>query len=291
MSGKKIGLIFVLMLMYFIAGCSYDVGLDRNEWADRYDFENDEVFSIEIGDYGFPFIDVDINDKDIKMMFDTGNMVGLLVSANVAEQLDLNKIGEYIERDASGNIRGNYDIFDSEEVFVFGKNINIKIRESFSDSFEGIIPPSLLSNKRFTIDYSNEFIGVSENYFPKSIVKNKTFRLITNTDFPHLNSMPVIKGVVNGQEVFIQLDTGKSRTVVDEKLIEVLDLQLNKRGYKIESIKLGSFEFSVTNAKRGNFNGISRGYPGPIMLGLGSDIISEFVFTVDYPNQKVIISQ
>jgi len=287
---KKIGIIFVLMLVYLITGCLDDVGLDHNEWADRYGFENDEVFSIEIGEYGFPYIDVKINDKDINMMFDTGNMVGLSVSTNIAEQLNLTKIGEYTERDATGNIRGNFSIFDSEEVFVFGKNITTELIESFTDSFEGIIPPSLMLNKRFTIDYSNGFIGISESSFPKSIANKKTFQLITNTDFPHLNPMPVIEGVVNGQEVIIQLDTGKSRTVVDEKRIEVLDLQSNERGYKIESIKLGSFEFSVTNAKRGNFGGISRGYPGPIMLGLGSDIISEFVFTVDYQNKEVIIS-
>ncbi len=288
---NKIGMILVIALVLLIAGCSDDMELDLNEWADRYGFEKDQVFSIDIGDFGFPYVSAKINDKDISMMFDTGNMVGFVVSFDVAEQLDLTKTGEYIERDASGNIRGNFAIFEPEEVFVFGKSITTEIREIFTDSFEGIIPPSLLLNKRFTIDYSNEFIGVSESRFPKSIEEKESFQLIANNEFPHLNPMPVIEGVINGQKVLIQLDTGKSRTVVDEKLIEFLNLQSNERGYEIQSLKLGSFEFSITNARKGNFSGISRGYPEPIMLGLGSDIISQFVFTVDYPNKEVIISQ
>ncbi|HHT47795.1 MAG TPA: hypothetical protein GXZ98_00680 [Firmicutes bacterium] len=98
-------------------------------------------------------------------------------------------------------------------------------------------------------------------------------------------------GVVNGEKVLIQLDTGCSRTCVDEKVITKFNLPANTWGYEIKDVRLGSFQFRIKNAKKVSFAGISEGYPGPIMLCLGSDTISKVVFTVDYSDKKVIISE
>ena len=87
------------------------------------------------------------------------------------------------------------------------------------------------------------------------------------------------------------LDTGCSRTCVDEELINRLNLPENELGYEIKDIRLGSFKFRVNNAKKVSLAGVSRKYSEPIMLILGSDNISKVVFTVDYPNQTVIFSK
>lgn len=288
MKNKKIIVFgFWLLVVSLLLGCRSNTA--RKEWGNMYGFEKEEVFNIEIKDYGFPYIRSKINNIEINMMFDTGNMNGISVSSEISKRLKLTKIGEIIHMDSAGNIRGSFNVFDSEKIFVFGREIKgEKIYESFSNDLDGIIPPSLLLKNRFTIDYNNKFIGVSKNSYPDTDINKEIFSLIPNKKYP---GMPVVEGVVNGQKVLIQLDTGKSRTCVDESLIKKLNLPLNDRGYEINNIKLGSFNFSITNAKKTSFKGISEGYPQPIMLGIGSDIISKIVFTVDYPNEKVIISE
>ena len=52
-------------------------------------------------------------------------------------------------------------------------------------------------------------------------------------------------GVVNGEKVLIQLDTGCSRTCVDEKVITKFNLPANTWGYEIKDVRLGSFQFRI----------------------------------------------
>ena len=275
-------LLFIIVIV--LLRCHSD--MSRNEWAKRYGFEKGEVYNIKIRAYGFPYIETIIKNEKVSMMFDTANMTGIQVSAELAKQLKLEKIGELKHYDSAGNIRGSYNVFDSEEIFILGKKIKGEIiYEGVSNDLEGILPPSLLLEKRFTIDYNNKFIGVSKNNFPD--IKKEGFPLISNSRYP---GMPVVEGIVNGEKVLIQLDTGMSRTCIDENLVRKLNLPANNSGYEINSIKLGSYEFSVTNAKETSYQGISDGYPEPIMLGIGSDIISKIVFTVDYINERVIFS-
>ena len=68
-------IIGMLLLTSLLVGCRME--MSRSEWCNRYGFAEDEVFDIEIGNYGFPYIDTEINGQQIKMMYDTGNMVGI----------------------------------------------------------------------------------------------------------------------------------------------------------------------------------------------------------------------
>lgn len=285
---KEIFILFgILLLTASLVGCRKE--MSRSEWCNKYGFKEDEVFDIEIGNYGFPYIDTEINGHQIKMMYDTGNMVGISVSSEVAKLLGLTKVDEITLVDTAGLSLGRFGVYESEKVKVFGREFTgEKIYETFADDIDGLLPPSLLLEHRFTIDYKNKFIGISKNSFPENRIKKETFPLIVNPSQP---GMPVIEGVVNGEKVLIQLDTGCSRTCVDEKLITKFNLPANAWGYEIKDVRLGSFQFRIKNAKKVSFAGINEGYPGPIMLCLGSDTISKVVFTVDYPNEKVILSE
>ena len=60
-------------------------------------------------------------------------------------------------------------------------------------------------------------------------------------------------------------------------------------GYKVDLITLGKKSFSIERAKVANFKAISEGYPKPILVGIGADILSRIVLTVDYSQKKVFI--
>jgi hypothetical protein len=111
--------------------------------------------------------------------------------------------------------------------------------------------------------------------------------LIANKILPKLL---VVRGSVNGHPVLIQIDTGKSRTCVDRTLATKLALPRAPRGYRIREVTIGNVTFSVSSAREESFEGISQSLPEPILLGIGSDLLSQVVFTIDYKTQLVLLS-
>jgi hypothetical protein len=54
---------------------------------------------------------------------------------------------------------------------------------------------------------------------------------------------------------------------------------------------LGNIGFSVECAKAADLSGISDGYPKPILVGIGADILLQSVVTIDYIQGKVFIEK
>lgn len=63
MKNKPFILLGVLMLTFVLIGCRIE--LSKSEWSKMYGFAAGEVFDIEIGKYGFPYIDTEILQKQI----------------------------------------------------------------------------------------------------------------------------------------------------------------------------------------------------------------------------------
>lgn len=256
-------------------------------WAKNYHFEPGEVFPIEIGAFGYPFVECELNGSSIVMLFDTGNITGVFIRREVAQQLGLKKIGESGRRDSSGNSVGTFAVYNARDMSAFGKKWkDVKILERNEERFQGAIGPKYVMKGRFTIDYINRFIGVSDSPTPGTGIDHCELELLPNESYP---GMIVVKGSVNGRLVLIQFDTGKSRSVVDPLLVKELNLLQDEHGALIKEIKLGSRSFSVKSAKVLSLAGLSRGYPEPILLGIGSDIISQMVLSVDYQRKIVRI--
>ena len=87
----------------------------------------------------------------------------------------------------------------------------------------------------------------------------------------------------------VEIDTGKSRTVVDPTLISDLDLPRTEDGVQIDEIRIGMHRFSASSAKKKSFKGISRGLEVPIGIGVGSDILSRLIVTVDYRQRALLL--
>ena len=117
-------LLGILFLSSVLVGCH--VEMTKSEWANKYGFEEGEVFDIEIGNYGFPYINTEINGLQIKMMYDTGNMIGISVTKEIAMQSGLNKVDEIVRIDTGGLFIGKFDVFEDAIVKVFGREITGK---------------------------------------------------------------------------------------------------------------------------------------------------------------------
>ena len=283
-----VGSIFLLIfLLLSEEGCRrYQKIVD---WQKELEYESSEIFPIKVGKYGYPYVQVIINGQELEMAFDTGNMSGLLVAPETAKQLSLSSIGESKHYDSSGETIGTSRVFIVPELVVFGKVwAEEQAHEHAGSGLVGLIGPRYVYGKRFTIDYKNEVIAVSESPSSRIEQENITFPLVRSKD--HIG-MIVIRGEVNGYPVLIQIDTGKSRTCVDPVLVEKMNLPEVTRGYRIDEIQLGPYSFMVTSAKKVSFRGISGDLPEPILIGMGSDILSQVILSVDYLRQIVMISK
>ena len=258
-------------------------------WQEALKYRQNELFPVTIGKYGFPLVSVAVNGKNLNLVWDTGNMAGLLINPDVAKRLGLGVAGESKYYDTSGALLGTHEIYGISELNLFGKTwANLQADEFWQNDLDGTIGPRFVLKRRFTLDYQNKVIAVSDSLLPTQNSIGDMLPLISSSRYP---GMIVIEGKVNGRTVLIQVDTGKSRTCVDPALATALGLPQAKNGYQIRDLEIGHYSFSVPSAKEVNFKGISQELPQPILLGIGSDILSQVVMSVDYSQQILAISR
>jgi len=258
-------------------------------WQEVLRYQQNELFPITIGKYGFPLVPVSVNGKNLNFVWDTGNMGNPLINPELATRLSLTVSGEDKYYDTSGALLGTHKRFALGQLNLLGKTwTNEPANEFWQTDLDGTIGPHFVLSGRFTLDYRNRVIAVSDSPLPKEKVSGDVLPMFASSRYPQ---MIVVEGTVNGRKALIQIDTGKSRTCVDTLLITSLSLPPAKNGYEIREIKIGSYSFPVSSAKEVNFKDIGEGLPQPILLGIGSDIVSQLVLSVDYSQHIVLISK
>ncbi|MDP4145306.1 MAG: hypothetical protein Q8936_12620 [Bacillota bacterium] len=289
---RIIKLVFLVILIALLAIVSISCKTaERNpkEWAKLYGYKPEEVLSIEVGTlYRCPLLKGKINGLDAYVLFDTGNIAEPKISPAMRKKLDLKAVDSKPAYNSKTNTSDKINTFLCKKFSTLNENYtNLNVVEARDNKFDSSISLSMLINKRFTIDYKNRMMAISNSSSLGYKSKGEVLPLITNNRY---KGMIVVKGTVNGRDALIQIDTGKGSTSIDKKLVSSLNLNSKLGIYEIDNIKLGCLVFSSHKAKVSDFSHISNGYSQPITLSLGSDIISQFVLTVDYQNNVVIIN-
>lgn len=267
-----------LLLLFFTFGCA---GLPG--WMHRLGYTANELSPIRIGKFGFPIVAGKVNQRPVSLVFDTGNMVRLLLATRVINDLRLPSAGMSRMFDADGTERASVRRVSIAELEVFGQTFPGEFAvEDTPDDLEGFVGPGYVIKGRFTLDYRGKWFAVSTR--PSEASLPEAIPLHWSDSEP---GMIVIGGEANGTPVLLQLDTGKSRTCVDPALARQLGLPRDGAGVRGLTVKIASHSFSIAAAKEVGFGAISTGYPGPILVGVGSDVLSKGVLTVDYPRRIV----
>jgi predicted aspartyl protease len=281
--GRDVSIVAILALLP--GGCR--AVAPRPDWTATLGYEVGELHPLAVGKFGCPFVPVRLDGEEVFLEFDTGNMTGLAVSRDLARRLGLAVAGEWRSLDSDDTEIGRFPVFRVGEVQVFGESWkDVRVHGLPTDDLEGLVGPAFLSGKRFTADYAAGLLAVSDRPLPAR-AGGEAFPLVP---VPSCEGMPVVEAEVAGRRVFVQLDTGKSRTCVDRDFAAEVGLPATPRGYRLEEIRLGSFSFSVPHARAEGFEGISEGLPSPIAVGLGSDVLSRVVFTIDYGSGTLLLS-
>jgi hypothetical protein len=248
-----------------------------------------EIHEISLDRFGQPVIPVTINGDIVFGTFDTGNMTGLSLSDSLATRLKLPVAGDTQMLDSDGNPVSVSHMYSIDNLNVFGNEFGrVTATEEYRGALACLVGPRFMLGGRVTIDYANHLLGFSKRKLNDIPEGAASIPLIQS---PVHEGLVLVRGFVHGRKVLMELDTGKSRTVIDPSLAKSLDLEGVSHGVHIDSLLIGNNVFSVRSAKLAGLSSLGQGLDDEVLVGVGSDILSKIVLTVDYANDRVLILQ
>jgi predicted aspartyl protease len=260
----------------------------RPSWVAQLGYRPDEVFAVRRGYLGMPFLEVAIGDSTWSLLFDTGGMVGLTLATRLLDQLRLPVSGRWDRLDSDGRVIGSYRRVRAPVVRVLGRTLADEVISEFSDAaLGGLVGPDALPGTRFTLDYRAGILASTSS--PLQGVP-PGFVVLPLTRSSRLPRLILATGRVNGRPVLIEFDTGASRTNIDPALVRELGLPTAGNGVRIDSLAIGPLVFSVPSARVNPKAGIDPTLSPPIQLAVGSDILGQLIFTVDYARGQLLFS-
>ena len=256
-------------------------------WLDSLGYTPSQAFAIQVGPDRYPYIPVRINGTELQLLFDTGNMVGLTVATAEFDRLRLPVTGTVRRRSSSGDVVGQFRIGRAERVEALSHVVTgVAIHEFQHPRFAGLYGPTHVPGDRFTLDYQRQVIAVGESV-PGLPLEQGALPLVRSSHHPRLI---LVEGAVQGKAVLIELDTGKSRTVVDPAWAKSIGLVVGSADtVRVGEVSVGDFVFDVRDAKPVSLGAIDPTLPSPLALSLGSDMLSRVVLTVDYARGRALL--
>ena len=267
----------VVALAVVLGACG---GQSETQWWEQLGYGSEALHPIRIGEYGYPFVEVSLQGDTIWLPYDTGNMVGVTVSSELFSELELPCSSKWNQLNSGGQVVSSGCRADGVTLEWLGQaQDSVSVFEFFHERLLGLVGPGSLPGSRFALDYATGTFAVDYGLTPSLVEGFTALPLVVSPRHPRLI---LVRGQVEGREVLMEIDTGKSRTTIDRTLVRLLGLEEGQRGVALESVQLGSREWSVEAARVVDTSGISEGLPSGIGLGVGSDVLSGFVFAVDY---------
>jgi hypothetical protein len=256
-------------------------------WVGHLGYEEADLHRIHTGRFGYPYVLVEINGVTFDLPLDTGNMVGLSLRKELIERLGLARADNWDRLSSDGRVVGTCSSYSGATVELWGTTWrDQKVFEFDDPDLPGLLGPQYLLERRYTLDYGAGLMAISEHPLITEYKGMESVPLVESAANPGL---VLFHGQVHGRRVLIQADTGKSRCTIDPELARGLGLAENEHGFRIEVLRIGSHTFDVRSAKAVNLRPIDESLGEPILLGVGSDILSRIPFTVDHIDDRLLL--
>ncbi|HSH00568.1 MAG TPA: aspartyl protease family protein, partial [candidate division Zixibacteria bacterium] len=257
-------------------------------WTSALDYQPTELHEISFNTFSQPVIPITINGDTVLATFDTGNMTGLLVADTLARRLSVPVIDSVRSYNSAGELVAVSRVYRVDNLTALGCSFNKQSATEYNGALPCLIGPRFFMNGRLTFDYSSRLIGFSDRDIETLDNSARSAPLIVS---PRHVGLILVHGSVHGRKVLMELDTGKSRTVIDPSLAAALELDKVENGVRIEELVLGPGKYSVKSAKVVGLAGLGAGLNEPVLVGVGSDILSQMIWTIDYPNQRLLVQR
>lgn len=285
-----IGVVITLLIIFTIY-CFRKNNTDI-KWIKDLSYEENQIYDISFNRFSpCPSVPVKIGDKKVKLLFDSGNGMGITLTTALEKEIDYEIIGTTTELNSDGTYRGSGKaillkkiyVFDEEYTDIISSLVDWKIYSS--DKINGMIGLKYFDNKVTTLDYKNKKIAVSNKALDYSKLKNDKYTVLPLiiSDLNKEQDLLFIEGEVNGEKSTIYLDTGSSRSFYnfDDAQSEI-KVKLGEKTYTFNSNELIHDEI-----------GFQDEFKYPLSLAINSDLLkaNHIVITIDKIQNNLIIGQ
>lgn len=260
-------------------------------WVKDFNYDESQIHDISIGLLDpCPFIPVKINDKKVRLLFDTGNGVGLFLTTALKEQIDYEITGKTTELNSDGTYRGegnailikNLTIFNDEYSNVQSSLTDWRMYGFFKNN--GGIGLKYFKNKVVTLDYDNKKIAVGNKAIDYSNLQADRYTVIPliSSNLSNEKDLLFFQGEINGEKSTLYLDTGSTRSFlnIDNSEDNEIEVKLGDKEYKFNCSKLKYDEIGFLDE-----------FEYPLRLAINSDLLksNHFVITIDKIQNNLII--
>ena len=272
-------------------------------WLAEYAYRAQDVAGFGFGTAGapeVPIVTVLVQGTPQRLIFDTGTNGYASLDADVIERLGLTVKGWTNFLDASGRSVAKVPtaVADSLEFGpVHGSDVEITGMGPESvmgkrSGFVGTLGWWAFRDYRVTLDYAHHTLALSRSPLPAEM-KSCATRYVTHfVSPPALDGLILVEGHADGTAIYIEVDTGKSCTEIDPRLQALYHYKEEKSGYRLEGIRVGPFDVrSRFGRVFSGFESFGRGMDKPVYVGLGSDVLKNYLVTIDYPQRLLVLEE
>jgi len=269
------------------------------EWRQRYGYVASETVPFELGANGLwvPVVTAGSEGQSLRLIVDTGTHAVASLTEEAMGRVKLLRTAMGRFRDAAGRDRG-----EMPRVLLSALGVGpLQMRnlpvvgagpESVQGARQGIdgtLGWGAFAAGRITIDYANRVAAFSRAPLPEEI-RGCDERWVTRFESPDgIEGLPIVPANLGGELVSAEIDTGKTATLLGPGASG----PPGRGPGRIEvGFALGPFSVRTRFARNGpGFEGLDQGLTRPLALGVGTDVLSGFLVTVDYPSRTVVLER
>jgi hypothetical protein len=282
-----------------LAPLLFNIGISSPDWAVKLDYRQDELYPIKLQINSIPLVQVKVNGAPLWVKFDTGCSTGFLLTSAVQEKIEHRVTGKSTERNPDGSYRGETTLVTIASLEVFG-DTHAPVKTSITDwrifstlKFNGLLGLRYFKEKRVTLDYKNRKIGITDRPLAHPAAEEFPGVAVPLLEAPgNQADLIYVLGKIKDHPAVIYLDTGSSASFIDPSVLEPSEINDGKRFLIAENIEMsiGGFSFTVKQLRVvEQRRGVSFAYPQTVILG--SDVIRDFLFTIDRISGQLILER
>ena len=292
-----LSVLIVLVSVYFIQRFALILLADKT-WIIDLGYEDNEIHKLtfySMGNRSCPEIPLQVENKILKLIFDTGCGTGLQFTNVVEDKIDYTLLEKTEALNRDGSHLGWNKGIKIDEMKVFGEqfnNINTSIADlSSSSKFDGLIGLSYFDSKVITLDYTGHRIGISSNRIDYTKLDKDKYVVLPlyKTTSQDQHDLLFFEAEYNNQPIIVYLDTGKNYSYLYNPNCSSSMGDKPTKYFNIP-LKIGGLELTLKDITEANDIAQAKGLPYSTMIELNSDQIwkCKLLVTIDLIEQKII---
>lgn len=271
----------------------------RQQWLKDLRYAREQLHPLSFTTQGCPLVEVDISGIKLPLLLDWGSAHGFTITDHAPP------VPHRVERreeelNADGSHRGESFRIAVDRMSVLGQafeNVSGTLsdwRMFSSEPFNGALGLDFFSDRRLTLDYGSAAVAVSTLPLPTKL-DHKRYAYLDLIDAPKSQgSILYARGRVSGHDVLVYFDTGYNVSFIDPQYAGEF-ARIVRPGMRFSvfrqgvQLQMGGHTF-VLNELREDAIKRGSGFELPVALLLGSDVLSQFITTVDVRSKKLVIA-